>query len=164
VVAEDESIFTYEITIKKVWTKKGNKLRQKVTGSKKKTCVFGGLTHDGQQLFRQYDTCNSVNFIDYLKELKRKVGKMVLFIDRAPWHTSKITTKFLKQNKDVIKIKWFPKGFPESNPVEECWQQGKYDDELGAKFHVTYAIFQKAVSTYYRTKRFKLNLYNYLCQ
>lgn len=99
-----------------------------------------------------------------MTHLIRKFKKLILFVDKAPWHTSKKTTAFFKEHESRLKIHWFPAGFPESNPVEECWHQGKYDDNLGAKFHQTYEEFIYAATTYYRTRRFKLNLLRYLCR
>jgi hypothetical protein len=43
-----------------------------VTGSRKKTIVFGCLSLDGKQLFRQYDKFDSNTFVDYLKHRYRK--------------------------------------------------------------------------------------------
>jgi hypothetical protein len=41
-----------------------------VTGSRKKTIVFGCLLTDGsRQLFRQYGKFNSNTFVDYIKEV-----------------------------------------------------------------------------------------------
>ena len=31
-----------------------------------------------------------------------------------------------EENKDILRVEWFPKGSPEFNAVEECWKQGKY--------------------------------------
>ena len=39
-----------------------------VTGSHKKTIVFGCLSNDGKKLFRQYDKIDSNTFVDYLKQ------------------------------------------------------------------------------------------------
>ena len=40
-----------------------------VTSSRKRTIVFGCLSKDGKQLFKQYDKFNSITFIDYLKQI-----------------------------------------------------------------------------------------------
>ena len=40
-----------------------------VTGSRKKTIVFGSLSFDGKQLVKQYDKFNSNTFVDYLKHV-----------------------------------------------------------------------------------------------
>jgi hypothetical protein len=67
-----------------LWTSEGRRPIVITTGSHKKTCVFGTITFDGRQLFRQYDTFDQYSFISYLRELKAKYHKLILFLDRAP--------------------------------------------------------------------------------
>jgi hypothetical protein len=164
-VVEDESIFTYENRIRKKWAKKGSKPRIIQIGTKQKSCVFGALAENGQQLFRQYPKCNQNYFLQYVKELSRKFHKVILYLDRAPWHkTSKAVQQYFKKHQDRIVAKWLPPKWPELNPVEECWKQGKNANSLGLRHHLTFPEFKKAITTYYKGKRFKLNLFNYLCQ
>lgn len=164
-MVQDESIFHYEVTIKRVWAQKGTRPRVMVTGSKAKTCIYGALADNGTQRYRQYKTCNAASFLDYMQRLVKTYHKLILFIDKAPWHLhARIVGQFVKDHKDCLRVIEFPVGFPESNPVEETWRQGKRDDRLGAMFHKTFTKFKKAATIYYRTKRFKLNLYDYLCQ
>lgn len=164
-MVQDESIFQYEVTIKRVWAVKGTRPRVMVTGSKRKTCIYGALSDNGTQCYRQYETCNASSFLDYMRILLKTYRKLILYIDKAPWHLhARIVRQFVKDHKDRLRVIEFPVGFPESNPVEETWRQGKRDDRLGATFHKTFAEFKKATTTYYRTKRFNLNLYGYLCQ
>jgi len=162
-IVEDESIFTYDVKIRAVWALKGSKPIMLATGSHRKSCVFGALAEDGSQLFRQYSNCDSDAFLPYMEELKRKYPKMILFMDKVAYHKKEARVKrFLRKNKDCIKVRWFPTGFPEANPMEECWNQGK-DDVLGSKFYDSFWDFKKSIAKYYRTKRFKLDLYKYLC-
>jgi hypothetical protein len=53
-----------------MWTPEGIRPIVTVTGSHQKTCVFGTITIDGKQLFRQYDVFNQYAFLNYLKELQ----------------------------------------------------------------------------------------------
>ena len=73
---EDESIFVHDVTIRrKLWLPKGLRPVVTVTGSHQRTCVFGNLTINGMQLFRQYDKFNQDTFLDYLKQIKKKLGR-----------------------------------------------------------------------------------------
>jgi DDE superfamily endonuclease len=113
VVVEDESIFVHDALIRrKIWTPTGIHLIIVTTGSHQKTCVFGTITLDGQQLFRQYKTFDQTSFISYLGELKRKFHKMILFLDRAPQHyRSKRVRAYLERNNDdVMTVEYLPKG------------------------------------------------------
>lgn len=164
VVVEDESIFIYDAKARAIWAVKGSKPVLLTTGSHKFVAWFGALADDGTQLFRHYDSANSDAFLDYLMHLTRKYPKMILFLDKATYHKKeKRVKKFFRNNRSTIRLRWFPSGFPEANPMEECWRQGK-DDIVGSIFHDTFKDFMTALSKYYRTKRFRLDLYKYLCQ
>lgn len=149
--------------IRSVWAVKGSKPRILTTGSHRKIVLYGAYSENGEQCFRTYPEAESDYFLDYLKIILQKYKKMILFMDKATWHKKEARVKkFLAKHKHNIKVRWFPSGFPEANPMEECWNQGK-DEILGSRFFDSFAEFKKAVHTYYRTKRFKLDLYKYLC-
>ncbi len=119
--------------------------KERGVGRKKRKCKF-----------------NSKTTLKYLHTLKNKFGKYVLFWDKAGFHTSKDVAAYLKRNKDSIRVGSLPTAAPELNPVEECWRQGK-GDISGSVIYETYEDFKKAVATYYRTRRFNLDIRNYLC-
>jgi transposase len=85
----------------------------------------------------------------------------VLFYDGAPWHKSKAVKEFLRNNSDSILSVMLPRCSPDLNPVEECWRQGK-DKIVGSVYPPSFDELKKATSEYYRTKRFNLELVNYL--
>ena len=112
---------------------------------------------DGKQLFKQYDEFNSKTFIDYLKHVQKRFGKIVIFVDRATPHCSKITRRFLDANKDTIIVEYFPVGCPEFNAVEECWREGKY--HILSCYYPRFDSLKDDISRYYRTRRFNLRAY-----
>ena len=133
-----------------------------VTGSHQKTCVFGVLSIDGIQFFRQDSTFNQDMFLQYLKKLQKKFGKLILFLDRVAQHYRSIKVrKYLEENKDIIRVEYLPKGSPEFNAIEECWRQGK-DDLLVSRYYPKFQNLKKAIAEYYRTKRFNLDIVKYL--
>ena len=145
-----------------MWTLQGVRPVVTITGSHQKTHVFGTLTIDGKQLFRQYDTFNQHTFLEYLKEIQKNLGRVILFLDRGtPHYHSKNVRAYLEENKHVIRVVYFPKGSPEFNAVEECWRQGKYD-LLVSKYYPRFTDLRKAIAAYYRTKRFNLDIVKYL--
>ena len=95
----------------------------------------------------------------YLKEMQRHFGKVALITDRAPPHRSKSLRKFLHRNGN-IRILYLPKRSPHLNAVEECWNQGKRS-LLIFEYYRTFSDMCRAVSTYYRTARFNLELLKY---
>ena len=128
-------------------------------GSRKKTIVFGCLSLDGKQ-FTQYDEFNSDTFIDYLNQIKKRFGKCIVFVDRATPHGSKITRKFIEQNKDILRLEYLPVGSPEFNAVEECWRQGKY--HILSTYYPTFDDLKYNICCYYRNTRFNLDIVKYL--
>jgi transposase len=145
-----------------MWIPKGKRPIVTVTGSHQKTCIFGTLTIHGKQLFRQYKTFDQHTFISYLQELKRKFHKLILFLDRAPQHCrSKRVKAYIERNSDTMIVEYLPKGSPELSAVEQCWKQGK-DDLLVSKYYPRFTNLKTAITNYYRTKRFNLNIVKYL--
>jgi hypothetical protein len=57
VVSIDESFFFYDSIVRRVWIyRNNNRPVIKVTGSHKHSCLFGAISLEGDQLFRQYDS------------------------------------------------------------------------------------------------------------
>lgn len=163
IVVEDESIFVYDVKLRAVWVVKGSKPFMLTTGSHARTVWFGALAEDGTQLFRQYKNADSDAFLNYMDHLRRKYPKMILFLDKATYHRKEERViAYLKKHKKMIKVRWFPTGFPEVNPAEECWRQGK-DFVLGSALPESFGELKNQTRKYYRTKRFNLDLYKYLC-
>ena len=134
-----------------------------MTGSHQKTCLFGTVSSEGGQLFRQYPRVDGKNFLKYLKELKKKFSPMLLFLDKSrPHHKDRMVRRWLWENRHYVWVRWFPTARPELNPVEMCWNLLK--DELQAnRLYPTFEEMKMAIREKMRTKRFKPNLINYLC-
>jgi transposase len=98
--------------------------------------------------------------VDYLKHVKNRFGKIVMFVDRATPHCSKVTKAYLDANKDTIRLEYFPIGSPEFNSVEECWRQGKY--YILSNYYSNFKNLKYTITKYYRTKRFQLDITKYL--
>ena len=91
VLVQDESIFMHDsgATTKRKWISKEKRPVVTVTGSHSKTIIFGVLSLDGKQLFRQYERFDSHSFIAYIEEVRKKFKKFIMFVDRASQHRSK---------------------------------------------------------------------------
>jgi len=133
------------------------------TGSHRRTCLFGTVSLDGKQLFRQYDTVNGESFLAYLKELKRRFGAFLLFLDKsAPHHSNRHVRQWLRKRRNHVKVRWFPTARPELNPVEGCWRQSR-DIIQANRIYPTFEAMKKEISKTLRTKRFRLDIVEYLC-
>ena len=134
-----------------------------MTGSHRRSCLFGALSIDGRQLFRQRDNVDGENFLAYLKGLEMKFAPMLLFLDRSnPHYKDEEVKDWLIDNGDSIEAMWFPKARPELNPVEECWNMLK-DELLANKIYPTFREMREAIAQRIRTKRFGLDIIDYLC-
>ena len=130
-------------------------------GSHNKTIIFGVLSNDGKQLFRQqYNRFDSHSFITYLEEVRKKFKKFIIFVDKATQHRSKVVQKYLERTGDNLRIEYFPVGSPEFNAVEECWKQGKYN--VLSNYYSSFSYLKQVISQFYRTRRFNLDIKKYL--
>jgi len=114
-----------------------------------------------RHLLRQYPKMNGQVFTAFLRLLKQRYGRLVLLIDRAPWHTSTLVKAYVNENRSWLRVLYFPTNAPEMNPVEECWRQMK-NDIVGSTFHPTFQQLKNNLTRYLRTKRYKHNPLKYL--
>jgi hypothetical protein len=112
-VSLDESFFFYDSLVRRVWIDKEKRLVVRVTGSHKHLCLFGAVSMEGKQLFRQYERFNGDTFLDYLKLIHNKFPKCYLFMDKAsPHYRSRKVIKYLEENKDILIPIYLPTASP----------------------------------------------------
>ncbi len=134
----------------------------RVTGSHKHSCLFGAVSMEQKQLFRQYDKFNGDTFLDFLKTIHSKFPKCYLFMDKAsPQYKSKRVKEYLEQNRDALISVYIPTASPEFMMLEEVWNIAKRD-LLVLKHYPSFEDFKRSISVYFRTKRLGLNMRNYL--
>ena len=124
--------------------------------------IFGVISIEGKQLFRQYDIFNGDTFIDYLKKIHVKFPKCYLFMDKAsPHYKAKKVLKYFKENKDTLIPIFIPIASPEFMVMEQIGNIAKRDP-LVLKYYQSFADLKIKISGYFRTKRFNLDVRNYL--
>ena len=134
------------------------------TGSHKHSCIFGAISMEegNHQLFRQYNKFNGETFLNFLKKIHTKFPRCYLFMDKAsPHYRSKKVLKYFEENKDTLISVYLPTASPEFMVMEEVWNITKRD-LLVLKCYSSFADFKNRISKYFRTKRFNLNMRNYL--
>ncbi|MDN5847189.1 MAG: transposase, partial [Candidatus Nitrosocosmicus sp.] len=98
----DESFFFYDSLVRRVWIDAKKRPVVRITGSHEISCLFGAVSMDQKQLFRQYDKFNSNTFLGFLKIIHSKFPKCYLFMDKAsPHYRSKKVAEYLEENKDT---------------------------------------------------------------
>ena len=163
IVSTDESFFFCDSLVRRVWIEQDKRPIIRVTGLHQLSCIFGALSmKEGRQLFRQYDAFNGDTFLDYLKKIHCKFQKCYLFMDKASQHyKSKKVLKYFEENKDTLIPIYLPTASPEFMIMEKVWSIAK-QDLLVLKYYQSFADFKNKISNYFKTKRFNLNMRNYL--
>ena len=99
----------------------------------------------------------------HLKIIHSRFPKCYLFMDKAsPHYKSKKVLKYLDENRNTITPIYLPTASPEFMILEETWNIAKRDLLLVLKYYSSFADFKEKISRYFRTKRFNLNMRNYL--
>jgi len=150
----DESFFFFDSLVRKVWIYKDSRPVVTITGSHRNFCIFGAISLEGKQLFRQFERFNEDTFY--------KFPKCYLFLDKAPQHhKSRKVRKYFEEHKDTLKPIYLPTASPEFMVLEECWNISK-NDLLVLTFYRSLIEFRIRLGQYFRTKHFNLNMRNYL--
>ena len=147
-----------------MWIDKDERPILKIIGLHQESVLFGATSIEGkQQLFRQYDWFDQNTFLDYLKQIHRKFPKCYLFLNKAKQHyKSRNVLLYFADNKDsLIPAVYLPTASPEFMVLEEVWHIAK-NDLLVLQHYSSFTDFKKKISLYFRTKRFNLDMRNYL--
>ena len=136
-----------------LWSPIGKRHYLKWNGARNKMCVYGALAADGRQLFRLHEKFNSEQFIVFLQEIHEKFGRVLIIMDKATPHKSKMLEHYIIENPG-IRIEYIPTGCPEYNLVEACWYITK-KDTCRSVFYYTFDDMCCTVSEYLRTHRFR---------
>jgi transposase len=124
VAAEDESTFGLIPNVARGWAVKASKPTVTMNYSHKYVNVFAARSSRGfVYMFRVRKT--QKDFIELLKKLLKKWGRVLLFLDNVKTHHGKLVQEFQKKHRKTLKLAFFPKYTPELNPVEPCWKPGK---------------------------------------
>ena len=83
-------------------------------------------------------------------------------MDRAaPHYKSQKVKLYFEKHKDSLIPVWLPTASPEFMVLEEIWNIAK-DDLLVLQHYSSFTDFLIRISSYFRTKRFNLDMRNYL--
>ncbi len=162
IVSLDESFFFYDSLVRRVWIDKNKRPVVRITDSHQHSCIFGAVSIDGKQLFRQYNKFNGDTFLDHLKLIHTIYPKCYLFMDKAsPHYKSKKVKAYFDENKNILIPIFLPTASPEFMVMEDMWNIAKRDLFV-LKYYSSFANLKDKISRYFRTKRFNLNMRNYL--
>ena len=161
IVVQNESIFLRTGTNgRKLWSRVGDPVTASRHGGRDRTTVFGALAEDGIRLMRQYGKFDGPTFVRYLKEARRKWGKVLLIMDNAGQHKTKAVRKYLEEH-DGLEILYLPTATPRLSAVESVWKDAKYR-RVASERCETLEDLTHAVSEYFRTCSIRLGIYKFL--
>ena len=122
--------------------------------------MYGVLAEDGTQLMRQYERLDGQTFVRYLKEVRRKWGKILLVADNASQHRHREVQKYLEEH-DGLEILYLPTATPRLGAVEPVWKYAKYR-LVTSEHYETPEDLTHAVSEYFRTCSIRPDIYKFL--
>lgn len=142
----DEGRFGLQPVVARCWAKKGVRIQTVVKPGYKNFYIYSGVSPQSGESFSLFLPWVNTDMMNlFLRELSahHQGQEVLLFMDRAGWHTAKALASFPN-----ITIEYLPPYSPELNPVEKLWQWLKrhvlrnrsFDsldvlmDELSAKF------------------------------
>lgn len=128
----DEGTFLDGVLSVKYWAQKGLRIFMAWSGGHARFSMFCTITDDGRKFFNHTKTMNTASFLEHIDNVYSKVGKMVLFLDKASWHTSKEAKEFFAK-RDII-IVWYPTGHSYLNPVENVWNALKSSIDYSIRY------------------------------
>ncbi len=161
IVVQDESIFLRTGTNgRKLWSRVGDPVTVSRHGRRDRTIVFGALAEDGTRLMRQYGKFDDPTFVRYLKEVRRKWGKVLLVTDNASQHKHREVRQYLEEH-DGLEILYLPTATSKLSAVESVWKDAKYR-LVTSEHYETLEDLTHAVSEYFRTCSIRLDIYKFL--
>jgi len=121
---------------------------------------------EGKQLFRHSIWCIQWRYISWLSKENTYISNFQNAIylwtrGISPHYKSKKVQKYLEENRDTLIPVYLPTASPEFMVMEEVWNIAKRDLFI-LKYYSSFADFKEKISRYFRTKRFGLDMRNYL--
>ena len=106
---------------------------------------------------------NGDAFFDFPKVTHQKSPTCHIFMDKAvsPHHRSRKAREYFDRHKESLIPVCLPTASPEFMVMEEIWNIAKRD-QLVLKHYPSFPDFKNKMSGYFRTKRFSLDMGNYL--
>ncbi len=120
IVTMDESHIRDSERSRKFWSKVGVRIYSFWSGNHHRFSMLCSMTSTGELFYNSCSTANTASFLEHVDRMYQKIGKMVLVLDRATYHTSNDAMKYFKNHPDIMLV-WYPVGHPYLNPVEELW-------------------------------------------
>ena len=142
------------------WFLKGSKPIIKTVYGKSRISIFGALSENEFSAQMTKEKCNNQTYLQFLKSLLRKFGKILIVIDGARYHFEKEhVQKFYEDKKDILKVIQLPAYSPELNPIEQTWKKVK--KWLAMSIWATEEEFEMRIAEALNNRDFMTEMYDY---
>ena len=124
---QDECCVSLSAFLGKTWSPCGQTPKAKVTGSRGSISAMSAISNRGSLIFRLYEKrIASIEVIDFLRQmlLHHPRRHLVVVMDQASPHTSKMTRLFIESQKR-LHVFYLPPYSPDWNPDEKVWNHLK---------------------------------------
>lgn len=125
----DETTLSLHSPLRCCWMKKGEQKQIDTPGQQQSVHVFGGYDWQTDQVHAiHHPKRNSEGFCRFIDHLLNEVypqQKVILVMDNARIHTSKMSQAALDLYADQMQVVYLPKYCPFFNPIERFWQHFK---------------------------------------
>jgi transposase len=125
---QDESNISLTPLLGKTWSLKGETPKSQVTGNRGGVAAMSAINPKGRLLFRLLKKRIELppKIIQFLGQMLKHHPRrhLVVVMDQAPPHTSKITRKFIN-TQPRLHVYHLPKHSPDLNPDEKVWNHLK---------------------------------------
>ena len=144
-----------------LWTLVGERAYEWYTGNHTRSIIFGALSVNGDQAFMNAQRFDMESTIKFIRRLRVRHGPVALLVDRATLHGWLGTNDFVADNEGLVRVGYFPTGWPELNPVESCWNTLKRQPPTYQAYPTVDARIAKSAE-YLRTHRFHPDVMRFL--
>lgn len=130
---QDEANVSLTALLAKTWAPRGETPKQRVTGKRGGVAAMSAITSRGQLIFRLHDKrIASPEVIHFLSQMLKHHPRrhLVVVMDQAPPHTSRITKDFVERQRR-LHVFYLPKYSPDWNPDEKVWNHLKHQELKG---------------------------------
>jgi len=127
---QDESNISLTALLGKTWAPCGETPTVRVTGKRGGVSAMSAISGKGYLLFRLLDKrIASAEVIDFLRQMLKHHPRrhLVVVMDQAPPHTSKMTRAFIETHPR-LHVFYLPKYSPDWNPDEKVWNHLKHQE------------------------------------
>ena len=160
--AVDESSLLHDYQPRRsLWTLVGERAYERYTGNHTRRMIFGALSKHGDQMFMSARWFNTESTPQFFRRLLAWHGAVALLPDGATPHRSRGMNDFVEDNEGLVRVGYFPTGWPELNPVESCWNTFKRQPHVHQAFPTVDARIKMSMECL-RTHRFNLDVERFL--